>query len=125
MQFSVDTHIPNPNGVVNFLTPVVKDLQLLSSVTLVGLLLAIAFLIREERSKLMPEAIRIRNLAVIPAAAWLVSSLGVLFVELANLLATPLVDSFDLVVIRSFVSQTALGESFAVNIAASAIVLIA
>ena len=87
MQFSVDTHIPNPNGVVNFLTPVVKDLQLLSSVTLVGLLLAIAFLIREERSKLMPEAIRIRNLAVIPAAAWLVSSLGVLFVELANLLA--------------------------------------
>jgi putative copper resistance protein D len=52
------------------------------------------------------------------------SSLGVLFVELANLLATPLFDSFDLVVIRSFVSQTALGESFAVNIAASAIVLV-
>ncbi|CAB4674366.1 unannotated protein [freshwater metagenome] len=124
MQFSTDTHLPNPDGVMNFLTPLVKDLQLLSTVTLVGLLLAIAFLIREERSKLLPEAIRIRNLAVIPAAAWLMSSLGVLFVELANLLATPIVDAFDLVVIKSFVSQTTLGKSYAVNIAASAIVLL-
>lgn len=124
MQFSADTHLPNPNGVVNFLTPLVKDLQLLSTVTLVGALLAIAFLIREERSKLLPEAIRIRNLAVIPAAAWLMSSLGVLFVELANLLATPIVDAFNPVVIKSFVSQTTLGESYAVNIAASAIVLL-
>lgn len=124
MQFSINSHVPNPNGLLNFLTPLVRDLQLLSAITLVGLLLAIAFLIREERSKLLPEAIRIRNLAVIPAAAWLMSSLGVLFVELANLLATPIVDAFDLVVIKSFVSQTALGESFAVNIAASAIVLL-
>jgi cytochrome c oxidase assembly factor CtaG/putative copper export protein len=102
----------------------VNTLQILSATTLIGLLLAIAFFIREEHSKLLPEGIRIRNLAIIPAAAWLLSSLGVLFVELANLLATPISEAFDLVVIRSFVTQTALGKSFGINIAAAAIVLL-
>ena len=124
MLFVTETHIPSSSGVLNFLTPIVKDLQLLSAVSLIGLLLAIAFFIREEHSRLLPEAIRIRNLAVIPAAAWLMSSLGVLFVELANLLATPISESFDPVVIRSFVSQTALGKSFGVNILVAAIILI-
>jgi putative copper resistance protein D len=124
MRFSTDTHIPSSSGALSFLTPLVKDLQLLSAITLIGLLLAIAFLITEERSKLLPEAIRIRNLAVIPAAAWLMSSLGVLFVELANLLATPISDSFDPVVIRSFISQTALGKSYGINILTALLVLV-
>ena len=124
MRFSAETHIPSSSGALSFLTPLVKDLQLLSAVTLIGLLLGIAFLITEERSKLLPEAIRIRNLAVIPAAAWLMSSLGVLFVELANLLATPISDSFDPVVIRSFISQTALGKSYGINILTALLVLV-
>jgi len=99
-------------------------LQILSATTLIGLLLAMAFFIREERSKFLPEAIRIRNLAIIPAAVWLISSIGVLFVQLADLLAIPILESFDLVVARSFLTQTALGKSFAINIAAAAIVLI-
>jgi hypothetical protein len=101
MLFETETHIPSSSNGLNFLIPLVKDLQLLSAVSLIGLLLAIAFFIREEHAKLLPEAIRIRNLAVIPAAAWLMSSLGVLFVELANLLATPISESFDPIVIRS------------------------
>lgn len=105
---------------MHFLT---DTLQILSATTLIGLLIAIAFLIREEHSKLLPEAIRIRNLAIIPAALWLISSLGVLFVELANLLAIPISEAFDLTVVRSFVTQTALGKSFGINIAAAAIVL--
>ena len=124
MRFSTDIHIPGSSGFVNFLIPLVKDLQTLSAVTLIGLLLAIGFLIREEHAKLLPEAVRIRNLALIPATAWLVSSLGVLFVELANLLATPISESFDPVVIRSFITQTALGKSYAINILASLLVLL-
>ena len=124
MRFSIETHIPGTSGTLNFLTPLVKDLQILSSVTLIGLLLAIAFLIKEEHAKFLPEAIRIRNLAVIPAAAWLMSSLGVLFVELANLLATPISESFDPVVIRSFITQTALGKSYAINILSAVLVLL-
>ena len=125
MNLSVDTHISNSSGLLGFLTPLVKDLQILSGTTLIGLLVAIAFFIREDHSRLLPEAIRIRNLAVIPAAAWLMSSLGVLFVELANLLETPIADSFDLTVIKSFTEQTALGRSYAITIISAAIVLMA
>ena len=124
MHFFTDSHVPGASGFLNFLTPLVKDLQILSATTFIGLLLAIAFFIREEHSRLLPEAIRIRNLAVIPAAAWLISSIGVLFIQLANLLAIPISETFDLVVIRSFITQTALGKSFAINIAAAAIALV-
>ena len=123
MHFLVETHAPASSGLMGFLTPLVKDLQILSATTLIGLLLAIGFFIKEEHARLLPEAIRIRNLAVIPAAAWLISSLGVLFVELANLLSTPISDSFDPVVIKSFVLQTSLGKSYAITILAAAIVL--
>jgi hypothetical protein len=80
-------------------------LQILSATTLIGLLLAMAFFIREERSKFLPEAIRIRNLAIIPAAVWLISSIGVLFAQLADLLSIPISETLDSVVIRSFVTQ--------------------
>jgi hypothetical protein len=99
MHFFTDSHVPGASGFLNFLTPLVKDLQILSATTFIGLLLAIAFFIREEHSRFLPEAIRIRNLAVIPAAAWLVSSIGVLFVQLANLLAIPISETLDLTVI--------------------------
>ena len=124
MRYSTETHIPGASETLNLITPWIKDLQILSATTLIGLLLAIAFFIREDHSKLLPEAIRIRNLAIIPAATWLLASLGILFFELANLLATPLSESFDLVVIRSFITQTALGKSFGINIAAALVVLI-
>ena len=102
----------------------VNTLQIISATTFIGLLIAIGFFIREAGSKLLPEAIRIRNLAIIAAAAWLISSIGVLLVELANVLATPISEAFDLVVIRSFVTQTALGKSFGISVAAAAIALI-
>jgi len=102
----------------------VNTLQIISATTFIGLLIAIGFFIREAGSKLLPEAIRIRNLAIIAAAAWLISSIGVLLVELANILATPISEAFDLVVIRSFVTQTALGKSFGISVAAAAIALI-
>jgi cytochrome c oxidase assembly factor CtaG/putative copper export protein len=102
----------------------VNTLQIISATTFIGLLIAIGFFIREAGSKLLPEAIRIRNLAIIAAAAWLISSIGVLLVELANILATPISEAFDLVVIRSFVTQTALGKNFGISVAAAAIALI-
>ena len=124
MQFSTDTHIPDASGTLNLITPWIKDLQILSATTLIGLLIATAFFIREEHSKLLPEAIRIRKIAIIPAAIWFLSSIGILLVELANLLAVPLSETFDPVVIRSFVTQTALGKSFGINVATAAIVLL-
>lgn len=76
MHFFTDSHVPGASGFLNFLTPLVKDLQILSATTFIGLLLAIAFFIREEHSRFLPEAIRIRNLAIIPAATWLISNVS-------------------------------------------------
>ena len=124
MHFFTQAHVPGASETLNLLTPAVKDLQILSATILIGLLLALAFFIREDHAKLLPEGIRIRNLAFIPAAAWFISSLAVIFVELANLLAIPILETFDLAVLRSFITQTALGKSFGINLGAAAIALL-
>ena len=121
MYFWNEVHPPHALGYLNFLTPIVKDLQLISAVTLIGLLLAIFAFIREDHAKLSSEALRIRSLALIAAAAWLASTLGSLFIEIANLLSTPLVSSFDPVIINSFISQTALGKTYAIELIAAVI----
>lgn len=124
MHLITQAHVPGASETLNLLTPAVKDLQILSATTLIGLLLALAFFIREDHAKLLPEGIRIRNLAFIPAAVWFISSLAVIFVELANLLAIPILETFDLAVLRSFITQTALGKSFGINLGAAAIALL-
>ncbi len=125
MRFLFEVHPPHAVGYLNVLTPIVKDLQLISAITLIGLLLAIFAFIKEDHAKLSAEALRIRALALIAAAVWLVSTLGSLFIEIANLLSTSLVASFDPAVINSFISQTALGKTYAIELVAAVIVFAA
>jgi putative copper resistance protein D len=125
MRFLFEVHPPHAVGYLNVLTPIVKDLQLISAITLIGLLLAIFAFIKEDHAKLSAEALRIRALALITAAVWLVSTLGSLFIEIANLLSTSLVASFDPAVINSFISQTALGKTYAIELIAAVIVFAA
>ena len=125
MRFLFEVHPPHAVGYLNVLTPIVKDLQLISAITLIGLLLAIFAFIKEDHAKLSVEALRIRALALIAAAVWLVSTLGSLFIEIANLLSTSLVASFDPAVINSFISQTALGKTYAIELVAAVIVFAA
>ena len=125
MRFLFEVHPPHAVGYLNVLTPIVKDLQLISAITLIGLLLAIFAFIKEDHAKLSVEALRIRALALIAAAVWLVSTLGSLFIEIANLLSTSLVASFDPAVINSFISQTALGKTYAIELIAAVIVFAA
>jgi len=125
MRFLFEVHPPHAVGYLNVLTPIVKDLQLISAITLIGLLLAIFAFIKEDHAKLSAEALRIRSLALIASAVWLVSTLGSVFVEIANLLSTSLVASFDPAVINSFISQTALGKTYAIELIAAVIVFAA
>ena len=125
MRFLFEVHPPHAVGYLNVLTPIVKDLQLISAITLIGLLLDIFAFIKEDHAKLSVEALRIRALALIAAAVWLVSTLGSLFIEIANLLSTSLVASFDPAVINSFISQTALGKTYAIELVAAVIVFAA
>ena len=122
MKFEVHGHISGSNSLVNLLTPVVKNLQIFSAVTLVGLLIAITFFIREERGKLSSEGLRVKTLARLAAVIWSVATLGVLLFDLANILDSSIGQTLDLVVIRSFISQTSLGTALFINLAAAAAV---
>jgi len=111
----------NNKNLLTPVVPIVKDLQLISAITLIGLLLAMFAFIKEEHAKLSSEALRIRSLALIASAVWIVTTLGSLFLEVANLLSTSLVSTFDPVVINSFISQTALGKTYAIELIAGVI----
>ena len=116
--------IPTAGALVSFLTPVVKSLQLLSVITLIGLLLASAFFIKEAHGVLSKEALRINSLASIAATVWAITTLGSLFTEVSNLLAQPIGDSFDPTSLRSFTTQTALGKSYIITFLSALIVLL-
>ena len=111
--------IPTVSPIVSALLPIVKDAGLFASIALVGLLLTITFFIREEHGVLSPESLRIKRLASLSAFIWLFTLVGSLFLELANLLAEPLLNAADLNSARSFVAQTALGKSYLISIIAA------
>ena len=115
MKLEVHSHVEGTNSVINFFTPIVKDTQLISGITLIGLLISISFFIREDHGKLTSEGLRVRTLARFAAAVWAMSTLGSIFLELANILSVPLVNTFDHLVLRSFLFQTALGNSLFIN----------
>ena len=112
-----------PIQILSLAITLIKTLQVFASVTLIGLLIAIGFFIRESEAKLLPEAIRIRRLATVAASFWLLLSVIRIFTEIANLLGTSFSDAFNSVVIRSFLTQTALGQSYLINIVAAGAVL--
>jgi putative copper resistance protein D len=120
---ATNTHFHNYTSGLQFFVVLVKDLQLLSEVILVGLLLSIAFFIREKKSKLGDEALRVRNLVAIVAAVWFMTTLGLIFLEVANLLDQPLVNAFDPVVVKSFLIQTSLGKTYGITLISSILIL--
>ena len=122
MKLEVHGHISGSNSLVNLLTPLVKNLQIFSGVTLVGLLIAIIFFIREEHGKLTAEGLRVRTLARLAAVIWWVATLGVLLFDLANILDSSIGQTLNLVVIRSFISQTSLGTALFINLAVGVVV---
>jgi putative copper resistance protein D len=115
--------IPEVSPYVTFFLPIVKDLNIFAAITVVGLLLATSFLIREKSGVLGEEALRIKSLTSLATGIWLVTIMGQIFLELTNLLAEPLVNSFDPTTLRSFLSQSALGRSYLISFLAAAVVL--
>ena len=118
MQILSATHIPTNSAAINFFVTLVRDLQLISAITLIGLLVAIAFFLHEKKAVLSEEAIRVRTLASLVAAIWFLCSIGNVLLEISVLLAEPIQRSFDAVVIRSFLTQTALGQSYGIGLIA-------
>ena len=109
-------HSLSSNSVVDLLLPIVKDFYLISIITSIGLLFAIGFLVHENRGKLSKESGRLRSLVQLATVVWLVCSVGGVFVELANLLGSGLLDAFHTSVLRSFLFSTSIGRDYVFQI---------
>ena len=124
MHFFTEVHTFSSNPAVTTLLTITKGLYLLSAITSFGLLLATAFFIREEKGRLTLEAIRVKKLAHLATLVTLVTIFGIIVTELANLLGGSLLDAFDSTTLRSFLSQTAIGRDYLVQIFAALVVMV-
>lgn len=123
MHFAAEVHTFSNNPVVTAVLSITKGLYLLSAITSFGLLLAIAFFVREEKGRLTLEGMRVKKLAHLATLVTLVTVVGVIMSELANLLGGSLLDAFDSTTLRSFLSQTSIGRDYLVQIFAALAVM--
>ena len=124
MHFLQELHTFSNNPVVTSLLSITKGLYLLSAITSFGLLIAIAFFIREEKGRLTPEGMRVKKLAHLATLVTLVTIVGATTTELANLLGGSLLDAFDSTTLRSFLSQTAIGRDYLIQLFAALVVMV-
>jgi len=113
--------IPQVSSTVSALIPIVKDLGLMAAVVAIGIFLAAGFLLEERHAVLSSEALRILRLARFASLVWLFCSIGNAILEIANLLAAPLSSALDPNALRSFLTQTALGKSYFIQIIVAAL----
>ena len=104
------------NTLVSILNPVVKDLSLLSVIVCIGLLFAIAFFVEEKKGYLTEESHRVKNLLQLSMMVWVVTLIGSLFINLAEILDGSLLDAFNSTVLRSFLQQTVIGRIYIAQI---------
>ncbi len=95
---------------VDILLPLVQDLYLMAILTAVGVLYAVGFLLFEEQGRLSKESERIKNLAVLATVIWLVTTVGGVVVEVANLLGAGFLEAFNWSTLTSFLTTTSIGR---------------
>jgi putative copper resistance protein D len=93
----------------------------LTGVLSIGLLIAIAFLDLDLKGKVLNSSLIKKTRALI--YLWLVVTFIYILIQIAYLLEQPLSASFDLTVIRSYLTQTSIGKSYLVQMIGISIVL--
>ena len=93
----------------------------LTGVLSIGLLIAIAFLDLDLKGKVLNSSLIKKTRTLI--YSWLVVTFIYILIQIAYLLEQPLSASFDLTVIRSYLTQTSIGKSYLVQMIGIAIVL--
>jgi len=93
----------------------------LTGVLSIGLLIAIAFLDLDIKGKVLNTGLIKKTRALI--YLWLVVTFIYILIQIAYLLEQPLSASFDLTVIRSYLTQTSIGKSYLVQMIGISIVL--
>ena len=101
-----------------------KSLSFFAAFSLIGVLLAISFLLVEKDGKLQANSLKLRRGGQLLAGIWLVTSAFQIVLTLANILGTTINVALDPTTLRSFVTQVDLGKFMLFQTLAIAIVLI-
>ena len=109
---------------MNFLTTSFKFLNLIGGFSVVGSLLAMAFLTINKDGFLTTSGEKVRRLLKGSSAVWAVGAFGTIIFTLAQILGTSVSDALDVTVIRSFITQISLGKYLAFQALMAAVVLL-
>jgi cytochrome c oxidase assembly factor CtaG/putative copper export protein len=107
---------------IEVLAPLSKGLLQLSGVLTIGLLIAIAFLDKDIKGAVSNLGL-VRKVKLF-TSLWLLSFIFFVLIQIAYLLEQPLSASFDLTVIRSYLTQTSTGKSYLIQFIGILILLI-
>ena len=94
-----------------------KFITLFSFITLIGILLGLAFLAPEHKGYFQPS--RLQKFLPPVSLTWLLGSIFFLISEVAFILNTPISEVVDGNILRSFITQTTLGKLFEIQIVAA------
>lgn len=98
---------------IDLLVPLSKGLIQLFGVLSIGLLIATAFLDKDVKGNI--ENLRLINRTRLFLLLWFVSLMIFVIIQIAYLLDQPISASFDLTVIRSYLTQTSIGKSYLIQ----------
>ena len=107
---------------IEILSPLSKGLMQLTGVLSIGLLLTLGFLETDVRGAV--SNFRLAKKVKSALLAWLITILIFILIQIAYLLEQPISASFDLTVIRSYLTQTSIGKSYLVQLVGVLIVLL-
>ena len=99
---------------IEILSPISKGLMQLTGVLSIGLLLTLSFLDSDIKGGITNIKLVKKTKAFL--LAWLLTTFVFILIQISYLLQQPLASSFDLTVIRSYLTQTAIGKSYIVQI---------
>jgi len=108
--------------VIEILSPLSKGLMQLTGVLSIGLLLTLGFLETDVRGAV--SNFRLAKKVKSTLLAWIITILIFILIQIAYLLEQPISASFDLTVIRSYLTQTSIGKSYLVQLLGVSIVLL-
>ncbi len=107
---------------IEILSPLAKGLMQLTGVLSIGLIIAIAFLDLEVKGKVLNTKLINKTRTLI--YSWLVVTFIYILIQISYLLEQPLSASFDLTVIRSYLTQTSIGKSYLIQMILIAVLLL-
>ncbi len=107
---------------IEILSPLSKGLMQLTGVLSIGLLLTLGFLETDVRGAV--SNFRLAKKVKSALLAWLITILIFILIQIAYLLEQPISASFDLTVIRSYLTQTSVGKSYLIQLLGVLIVLL-